>query len=103
MRETIMVALKSRLTTDFSTVEFSQLIQVLLNPCIYFVCAFETSRLAPCPIESPLFDPGFEACNNHSHHEATAASSGIALAAGNRTLRGQLAGCRCDVVAEGRG
>lgn len=36
----------------------------------------------------------FEAYNNHSHHEATAASSGIALAAGNRTLRGQLAGCR---------
>ena len=71
---------------------------------LYIFClCLRNIPICPMSNESPLFDPGFEACNNHSHHEATAASSGIALAAGNRTLRGQLAGCRCGVVAEGRG
>ena len=37
---------------------------------------------------------GFEAYNNHRHHEAGSAPVHTPLAAGNRTLRGQLAGCR---------
>ncbi|CAL1142550.1 unnamed protein product, partial [Cladocopium goreaui] len=57
-------------------------------------CTKSCEENLDCLTSFPGYHGCFEAYNNHSHHEATAASSGIALAAGNRTLRGQLAGCR---------
>lgn len=57
-------------------------------------CTKSCEENLDCLTSFPGYHGCFEAYNNHSHHEAwRAASGGMALAA-NRTLRGQLAGCR---------